>query len=818
MKYFCLKFYTLLLALFSSGLAVSQVYVTNLDPVTYIDSLIAGESICFSNVQFFGNPESIGYFELNSADSTNLGFNKGIMMATGIAGGFIGNAGFPNDFSGGLDNIPELTNAVPPSCGNIDDGLLLSFDFIPQSSSISFKYVFASDEYDTFVCSQFNDAFAFLISGPGIIGNQNMALVPGTNDPITISTINNGAVGGAGMITNDPCVLSNSQYFNTSPPTTSIQFNGFTDTLTARASNLIPCQTYTLKLMIADYCDASLSSGVFLAANSFSGGPVSNVVEFPEGVFNNTIYESCEPVAITFTKPPSSIQSVIPLDITGTAEEGDDYSFIINNLIFEPFQESYDLFINAYNDDNPNEGVETIIIEYQKYCGCDIKDTIEIFLEDRPVVISDAGPDVITCSNVPVQMGAAPLPNYTYYWLPPDGLSDDSIPQPDVNISNIAGDGILSSSYELFARFGGCTAVDTVVVNVKPQPVASFEPPNPQCFVGNSYDFASDGIFNTSSPTFVWDFGQYATPQFSSDPNPENIQFFGTGPQSVSLIAIEDGCESTPFENPVIVHANPVANFSLSSIVECTPAVVTFNDLSADSNPITWNWDFGNGRRSEQQNPQTIYSESGNYTVRLEVKNIFGCSNVFEIPNLVRIAPSPVANFKVLPGNIITRDNPNVDIDNLGSNGNECFYVITSPNTLADTVYNFDIAYQFPDSGLYTVKQYLLNENGCFDTTSQLIRVDAGYKLFIPTGFTPDGDGLNDYFNVYGEDVAAAEIIIYNRWGNVIYTSYDTESGWDGRTKLGDDYVQSGIYFYEFKLKDKYGNSYNRRGTLSVLR
>jgi hypothetical protein len=240
MKYFCYNVCLLFLSLFSSGIALAQVFVTNQDPTVYIDSLIAGESICFSNVQFFGNPESIGYFELNTADSTNLGFNKGIMMATGIAGGFIGNAGFPNDFSGGLDNIPELTNAVPPSCGSINDGLLLSFDFVPQSSNISFKYVFASDEYDTYVCSQFNDAFAFLISGPGIVGNQNMALVPGTNDPITISTINNGTVGGAGNISNDPCVLSNSQYFNTTPPTTTIQFNGFTDTLLASASNLIP--------------------------------------------------------------------------------------------------------------------------------------------------------------------------------------------------------------------------------------------------------------------------------------------------------------------------------------------------------------------------------------------------------------------------------------------------------------------------------------------------------------------------------------------------------------------------------------------------
>jgi gliding motility-associated-like protein len=818
MKFLITKLFLLLCLLLSAICVQGQVFVSGLSPTTYIDSLIAGETICFSNVQFFGNPETIGYFELNNADSTNLGFNSGIMMATGIAGGFIGNAGFPNDFSGGLNNIPELTNAVPPSCGTIEDGLLLSFDFVPQSSSIGFKYVFASDEYNTYVCSQYNDAFAFLISGPGIIGNQNMALVPETSDPITISTINNGSVGGAGMITNDPCVLSNSQYFNTSPPTASIQFNGFTVPLIAAATGLIPCQTYTLKLMIADYCDGTLSSGVFLDANSFSGGPVESSTTFPAGVTNNTIYESCEPVAITFTKAPSPIESVIPITVLGTAEEGEDFSFLVNSLVFEPNQETYELFIDAYNDDNPNEGVETILLEYQKYCGCDIRDTIKILLQDRPVVVSDAGPDKITCSNEPVQIGLTPAPNYSYSWDPPQGLSDDSIPQPIVNIANIGSGEVLPFYYELEAKLAGCSAFDTVLVSIKPQPIAYFAIPPAQCYDGNSFDFSSNGTFSTNAPTFVWDFGATGSPQSSSDSNPQNIEFSGTGPQDVTLIAIEDGCESEPFENTVVVHANPVANFTLSSSVQCSPAYVTFTDASFDANPLQYSWDFGNNTTSTEQNPLITYSESGNYTVRLEVRNIFGCVNTFEIPSLVEIEPTPDAGFTVSPGTILDIDNPNASFYNFGENADICYYVISAGNGIADTLYNFDVSYTFPDSGNYEVEQFLLNNNGCLDSTSKTIRVDAGFKIFIPTGFSPDADGVNDYFGAFGEDIVEAEIIIFNRWGNVLYRSFDPQAGWDGRTLNGEDYVSPGIYFYEFKLKDKYGGAYNKKGTLSVFR
>jgi gliding motility-associated-like protein len=816
MKFLPTKLFLLLCLLLGAICVQGQVFVTGLTPTTYIDSLIAGETICFSNVQFAGDPEAIGYFELNNADTTNLGFNKGIMMATGIAGGFIGTAGFPNDFSGGLDNIPELTNAVPSSCGTIEDGLLLSFDFVPQSSSISFKYVFASNEYNTYVCSQFNDAFAFLISGPGITGNQNMALVPGTNDPITISTINNGSVGAFGNISNNPCVLSNSQYFNTSPPTASIQFNGFTDPLTATATGLIPCQTYTLKLMIADYCDGTLTSGVFLEANSFSGGPVQSSTNFPAGVTNNTIYESCEPVAITFTKAPSPIESVIPVTLLGTATVGEDFDQIVDTLVFPPGVEEYDLFINAYNDDNPNEGVETIFLEYQKYCGCNIKDTVKIYLQDRPVVVSDAGPDLITCSNDPIQIGTAPLPNYAYYWSPSFGLNNDSIPQPVANVANIGSGEISTFAYSLESKIAGCSEYDTMLMFVKPQPISYFQPPAAQCFEGNSFDFTSNGIFSTPAPEFIWDFGPNANPQFSAEANPTNIEFSGTGSQGIRLVSIEDGCESEPFDNAIVVHPNPVANFSLSTSVQCSPAYVTFTDLSLDANPLQYRWDFGNNSISTEQNPLVIYSESGNYTIKLEVKNIFGCTNTFEIPSLVEIQPTPVSDFVVFPSNILTIDNPTAKVNNFGENADVCYYVISSASGISDTIYNFDISYTFSDSGTYKVEQFLLNNNGCADSTSQLIRVDAGFKIFIPTGFSPNGDNINDFFGALGEDITTAEIIVYNRWGNMVYRSFDPLAGWDGR--YGDDYVPAGIYFYEMKFRDKYGNSYDKKGHLNVIR
>jgi gliding motility-associated-like protein len=824
MKEIYIKFALLILMSLNFESLKAQTFVTGLSPTAYIDSLIAGESICFSNVQFAGDPAAIGYFELNNDDSLLLGFNKGIVMTTGTVSEVFSNLeddpglGGPPQNPGGLTNLPELTNAVPPSCTGVNDGVFLSFDFVPQSSSVQFKYVFASDEYDEFICSIWNDAFAFLISSPLIGVEQNLA-VTANGDPITISTVHNSFQPPplqAGCIQNNIASID----FNTLANSTNIdvQFDGFTKVLIAQADNLIPCQTYTLKLMIADYCDHLYSSGVFLAANSFSGGPVQSSTNFPAGVTNNTIYESCEPVAITFTKAPSPIESVIPITLLGTATPGEDFDQLVDTLVFPPFTETYDVIIDAYNDDNPNEGVETIFLEYQKYCGCNIKDTVKIFLQDRPVVVSNAGPDVTTCSNEPVQIGTAPLPNYTYDWDPAYGLSDDSIPQPDANIANIGSGELVSFPYVLESKIAGCSEFDTLLVFVKPQPITYFQPPDAQCFEGNSFDFTSNGIFSSNSPSFIWDFGPYATPQSSVENNPQNIQFLGTGPQDITLLAIEDGCESEVFENTVMVHPNPVANFSLSASVQCSPAYVTFTDLSIDANPLQYSWDFGNNTTSTEQNPLITFSESGNYTVKLEVKNIFGCVNTFEIPSLVEIEPTPVSDFVVYPSNILTIEDPTADLSNFGENADVCYYVISSATGIADTIYNFDISYTFPDSGTYKVEQFLLNNNGCSDSTIQTIRVDAGFKIFIPTGFSPDGDGMNDYFAAFGEDIVEAEIIIYNRWGNVLFRSYDPQAGWDGRTRNGEDYVLPGIYFYEYKLRDKYGGIHNKKGTLSVFR
>jgi gliding motility-associated-like protein len=105
---------------------------------------------------------------------------------------------------------------------------------------------------------------------------------------------------------------------------------------------------------------------------------------------------------------------------------------------------------------------------------------------------------------------------------------------------------------------------------------------------------------------------------------------------------------------------------------------------------------------------------------------------------------------------------------------------------------------------------------GCTDTTYVIIRVSEGYTYYVPEAFTPNGDGINDVFKFYGTAIEEINAIIYNRWGQPLYSWNNLEGGWDGYFKGGP--VPNGVYAYEVKIKLKEGTNKVYYGTLSLIR
>ena len=262
-----------------------------------IDNVLIGNGVTTTNHQFTGDSSQIGYF----SDSLGLiGFTEGFVLSTGSVDS-IGNIGVDtlpwwnyiydsvwniidstpmveschlssSFWANGDADLLTIANSVPGlinqsfTVSATQDAAILEFDFVPSSDTVRFNYVFASEEYLDFVNSNYNDVFAFFISGPGITGPYaspaafpggaiNIAEVPNSSPslPITISTVNN---------------VLNSQYYNHDTLAEASAFNGFTDVFTAKAV-VIPCNVYHIKLAIADGTDDSFDSGVFFEAGSF---------------------------------------------------------------------------------------------------------------------------------------------------------------------------------------------------------------------------------------------------------------------------------------------------------------------------------------------------------------------------------------------------------------------------------------------------------------------------------------------------------------------------------------------------------------------
>ena len=199
----------------------------------------------------------------NSETVQHYGIPDGIILSSGQAGYAVG----PDDsnsrgYNHTLAGDPDLTSLA--NNFTTYDAAILEFDFVPQSDTLRFNYVFGSEEYPEYVGSPYNDVFGFFLSGPGIAGPysggaENIALIPGTSNAVSINNVNNGY--SFTEPASGPC--NNCAYYVDNSSGAEVQYDAFTTVLTAQAV-VVPCQTYHIKIAISDAGDGALDSGVFL--------------------------------------------------------------------------------------------------------------------------------------------------------------------------------------------------------------------------------------------------------------------------------------------------------------------------------------------------------------------------------------------------------------------------------------------------------------------------------------------------------------------------------------------------------------------------
>lgn len=354
----------------------------------------------------------------------------------------------------------------------------------------------------------------------------------------------------------------------------------------------------------------------------------------------------------------------------------------------------------------------------------------------------------------------------------------------------------------------GCKDTIADSVQVYPLPNVHFTTDtvcegSPTTFLNNS------SILTGNISGYNWNFDGLSS---STIVNPTHMYPLG-GVYSATLVATSDrGCIDSLLR-PVRVWHPPIPLLQADVVEGCEPLPVSFVDLSTsvDGTIEYWKWNFGNGDTSSFRNPGTIYEEDGSFDVQLQITSSYGCVNDTTYSDYILVHPLPIAAFSFDPSI------PSVFVPLVYFYDQSSLAVQWNWN-FGDTTFSTEQnpTHKFGSPGIYNIQLIVETEYGCLDTTWQVIDIKKEYAIWIPSAFTPNGDGYNETFNIKGFGFGNFTMQIYNRWGALIFTSNDVIQGWDG-THHGEE-AQQDVYIYKVDIKDDLGNPHTYTGRVSIVR
>jgi len=200
--------------------------------------------------------------------------------------------------------------------------------------------------------------------------------------------------------------------------------------------------------------------------------------------------------------------------------------------------------------------------------------------------------------------------------------------------------------------------------------------------------------------------------------------------------------------------------------------------------------------------------------VSLSVVSDKGCQGNISISDLITVYPTPKADFTSASHNSQFISNPYFEFENLSIDAD--FYAWNMGDGISTNLLAINPNYTYNEIGAFPVTLIAGNDFNCWDTITKIVSVESEFSLHIPNAFTPNGDGKNEIFYVYGEGIMNIEIRVFDRWGKLVFFSNNIDNGWDG--KSGDDLRKEGTYVYKINAFDKFGKSHEFMGEINLIR
>jgi gliding motility-associated-like protein len=439
--------------------------------------------------------------------------------------------------------------------------------------------------------------------------------------------------------------------------------------------------------------------------------------------------------------------------------------------------------------------------------GCSA-DSIITITEPAPLALTVSTDTVICIGGTATLVGLATggAGNYVYDWT--QGLP---------GTATVTASPLATTTYSLSVFDGNsCPAgpeeVDVTLLN----PLVLVVSPDVAICPGDTATLTASATGGDGNYVFDWNNGQAAGPTYTVTP----------GVSTTYTVTLSDGCSTPTAQDDVTVTVNPtpIPTFSVAPASGCAPFETELINTTQPAVGITncqWFIDGLLVSTNCSGTDMLDFPLPGGYDVTLTFESAEGCIGSTTEIDFINAYGSPTAAFSAQPqpANILDAE---IFFTNLSTDASIYSWEFGDTGSLGTSIEQ-DPTFIFPDTlaGSYDVCLTAYNQFGCLDTVCDTITIDGQFLFYVPNAFTPDNDGLNDYFMPlgYGYDNEAYAFMIFDRWGELIFNSYNVDGAWDGTVKGTSTMAKTDVYVWKVVAKDNYsGNTKEYVGHVTLLR
>ncbi len=400
--------------------------------------------------------------------------------------------------------------------------------------------------------------------------------------------------------------------------------------------------------------------------------------------------------------------------------------------------------------------------------GCVDTDQVDVTIDALPII--DAGADLSVCEGSAVILSGTG--GLTYSW--DQGVTDGVTFNP-----------INPQTYTVTGTdANGCVDTDQVVISLQTAPIINAGPDQTLCQGATITLSGSGGI------SYTWDNGVV-----------NNVTFAPLLTQTYTVTGLDAlGCSNSDQITITIDNASLV-QFNAPIIEGCQPLLVNLTNNSIQPIGSTCLWDFGDGNTdSNCGTVQHEYTNPGCYDISLTINSLQGCVWSLTTVNYICVYALPIANFSPNPG-VISDNDPISQMVNASSDAISYNWDFGDETESTDDnpIHSFPVS---ENNVSYEVQLIATSDKGCTDTMTRIIELTPLLLYYVPNSFTPDGNEFNQTFQpifTAGYDPFDFTMTIYNRWGEVVYETFNDKIGWDGTFK--GEIVSEGIYTWKIEFK-----------------